>query len=127
MLIANIILGAFIGAALGSFLSASCWRLPRGISLRQPSKCDSCGANIKPWRNIPVITWLLQGGKTKCCEARIPTSVVLIESLGVIGGALLGGLAGAIGLAVAGVVVLGSVGIASLYYRGKNTEPDEQE
>ena len=122
MLAANIILGAMIGAALGSFVSATAWRLPRNISLKTPSRCDSCNQPIRPWRNIPVVSWVSQKGQTACCQAKIPASVLMVELIGALVGALIGGLAGAAGMAALAFVTLLLAGIGHLYYRNKSRQ-----
>lgn len=124
---ANLILGALIGGALGSFISASLWRIPRGISLRQPSRCDGCGKAIAPWRNIPVLTWLAQRGKAACCGDKIPAQVVLVEAGGALLGAACGTLLGVMGLAFLTALVLLSVPAASLIFSARSTQKVGQE
>ena len=122
MLAANIILGAMIGAALGSFVSATAWRLPRNISLKTPSRCDSCNQPIRPWRNIPVVSWVSQKGQTACCQNKIPASVLMVELTGLLVGALIGGLAGVWGMAALALATLVWAGIGHLYYRNKSRQ-----
>lgn len=73
---------ATLGAAWGSFLNVVIFRLPRRLSLAAPpSACPHCGKRIKPWNNIPVLSWLLLGGRCRDCRARIPFSYFLVEVL----------------------------------------------
>lgn len=72
-----IILG---GLAWGSFLNVVINRLPLGASLlKPPSSCPSCKKPIKPYDNIPVISYLVLRGRCRNCSARIPFSYFLVE------------------------------------------------
>ena len=70
------------GAVLGSFLNVVIYRLPRGESLAHPpSRCPSCGAGVKPYDNIPILSWLILRGKCRNCGARISPRYPLVELL----------------------------------------------
>ena len=72
-----------LGLAFGSFLNVVIYRLPRGESLSHPpSRCPGCGKPIRVFDNIPVLGWLLLGGKARCCKVRIAVRYPLIEALG---------------------------------------------
>jgi leader peptidase (prepilin peptidase)/N-methyltransferase len=74
------ILVFILGASVGSFLNVVVYRLPYGKSLlRPPSSCPSCESRIRPWQNIPVLSWLFLRGK--CANCKIPISVryLLVE------------------------------------------------
>ena len=43
------------------------------------SRCDSCEAPIELWRNIPVVSWVVQRGKCAKCGAHIPVATIAIE------------------------------------------------
>lgn len=43
------------------------------------SRCSSCGAPVKAWQNIPVISWLILGGKCAACNSRISARYPIIE------------------------------------------------
>jgi leader peptidase (prepilin peptidase)/N-methyltransferase len=78
---AAVVAGLF-GLILGSFLNVVIWRLPRGESLATPgSKCPECDVPIKPWDNIPVLSWLLLRGRCRNCGARISARYPLVELL----------------------------------------------
>ena len=78
----TLILVALCGLAWGSFLNVVIYRLPVGLSLvKPPSSCPSCHARIKPYDNIPVLSYLLLLGKCRHCGTRIPFSYVLVEVL----------------------------------------------
>jgi leader peptidase (prepilin peptidase)/N-methyltransferase len=100
------VFGGFLGAALGSFISATLSRIESGVSLAQPSRCDGCGKLIPPWRNIPILTWLLQRGQGGCCGGKIGVSVLLWEITLTLVGILVGALAGMTGLIVFPVIVI---------------------
>jgi leader peptidase (prepilin peptidase)/N-methyltransferase len=71
--------GAF-GALIGSFLNVVVYRLPRGQSLISPaSACGHCGHAIRPYDNIPIVSWLLLGGRCRDCDARISVRYPLVE------------------------------------------------
>ena len=70
------------GLIIGSFLNVVIWRLPRGESLIRPqSTCPSCGARIKPYDNIPVVSWLLLRGRCRNCGASISPRYPIVEAL----------------------------------------------
>src|SRR6478609_3009985 len=69
------------GLIIGSFLNVVAWRLPRGESLSHPgSHCPSCDAPIKPYDNIPVLSWLLLRGKCRDCGEPISPRYPLVEA-----------------------------------------------
>lgn len=62
----------WFGAIIGSFLNVVVWRIPRGESLSTPpSHCPKCGHLIRPWENIPIISWLCLGGRCSSCHLPI--------------------------------------------------------
>jgi leader peptidase (prepilin peptidase)/N-methyltransferase len=70
------------GAIFGSFLNVVVYRLPRRESLVRPaSRCPSCATPIKPYDNIPLLSWLLLRGRCRCCSAPIPWRYPLVEAL----------------------------------------------
>jgi leader peptidase (prepilin peptidase)/N-methyltransferase len=80
---------AFIGALFGSFFNVVAYRLPRGESLSRPrSRCPGCETPIKPYDNVPILSWLALRGKCRACGSRISPRYPLVEA----GTALLCGL-----------------------------------
>lgn len=76
-----------IGLAVGSFLNACIYRVPRKISLLSPpSHCPACKSAISARENIPLVSFILLKGKCKHCGAAIHWRYPLVELLG---GALL--------------------------------------
>jgi leader peptidase (prepilin peptidase)/N-methyltransferase len=70
-----------LGAVIGSFLNVVAWRLPRGESLVRPrSRCPQCETAIKPWHNVPVVSWLALRGRCAVCACSIPVRYPLVEA-----------------------------------------------
>jgi leader peptidase (prepilin peptidase)/N-methyltransferase len=77
-----IFLAAVGGLCLGSFLNVVAYRLPVGMSLvTPPSACPRCGAAIKPYDNVPVLSWLVLGGRCRSCDGSISARYPLTEAL----------------------------------------------
>jgi len=75
------LLGALLGLAIGSFLNVVVWRLPRGESLiAPPSACPRCAHPIRPRDNVPVVSWLLLGGRCRDCAEPIRKRYPLVEA-----------------------------------------------
>ena len=80
-------LGAFglaaaagVGLLVGSFLNVVVHRLPRGESIVRPgSRCPSCGAPVRFFDNVPVLSWLLLGGRCRTCRAPIALRYPVLE------------------------------------------------
>ncbi len=82
MIIVSYILIVILGAALGSFFNVVISRLPQGQSIvHPPSRCPGCHKRIKPWRNIPVVSWLALRGRCPDCGCRIHWHYPLVEAL----------------------------------------------
>jgi len=79
------VLAFIVGSCLGSFSGMLVCRLPAGENIAtKPSHCDSCGKNIKFYDNIPIISYLVLGGKCRYCKAKIPPTSFILESCGAI-------------------------------------------
>lgn len=71
-----------MGAIIGSFLNVCIYRIPIEKSIiSPPSSCTNCGNRLKPLELIPIISYLLQGGKCKNCGTKISIKYPLIEAL----------------------------------------------
>jgi leader peptidase (prepilin peptidase)/N-methyltransferase len=69
-----------LGLIFGSFLNVVIHRIPRGASIVIPgSHCPACGAPIKAFDNIPLLSFALLGGRCRSCRARIPFSYPMVE------------------------------------------------
>lgn len=74
-----VVLGLF-GSLIGSFLNVVVFRVPAGRSIvSPPSACGSCGARIRGYDNIPVISWLVLRGHCRDCGASISPRYPLVE------------------------------------------------
>ena len=93
----------FVGLLIGSFLNVVTYRLPKMLmrdwrmqarevldlpeqadaepfNLILPnSSCPHCGHEIKPWENIPLVSWLLLRGKCSGCKKAISIRYPLVE------------------------------------------------
>lgn len=45
------------------------------------SFCDSCGKQLYWYENIPVMSWLIQKGKTRCCDKKLPVLYPIVEMM----------------------------------------------
>jgi leader peptidase (prepilin peptidase)/N-methyltransferase len=77
----NWVAAALFGLAFGSFLNVVIWRLPRGQSLAHPpSHCPRCRKPIAAWDNVPVLSWVLLGGRCRNCRKKISVRYPLVEA-----------------------------------------------
>jgi leader peptidase (prepilin peptidase)/N-methyltransferase len=71
-----------LGAIVGSFLNVVAYRLPRHESLVTPaSHCPKCDTPVRPYDNIPLLSWLLLRGHCRSCGASISVRYPLVEAL----------------------------------------------
>ncbi|RWZ64301.1 prepilin peptidase [Labedella populi] len=77
-----VLVGVF-GLLIGSFLNVVVYRVPNGLSVvSPPSACPGCGEGIKPYDNVPVLSWLVLGGKCRSCREPISARYPLVELAG---------------------------------------------
>lgn len=68
------------GSVIGSFLNVLAVRLSNNESILWPSShCHNCQHKLKWYELIPVLSYLIQGGKSRCCRTKIPLSYFVIE------------------------------------------------
>ena len=68
------------GAAIGSFLNVVVYRMPMGESLVfKRSRCPMCGTQISGRDNVPILGWLMLGGRCRTCGGSIPLRYPAIE------------------------------------------------
>jgi prepilin signal peptidase PulO-like enzyme (type II secretory pathway) len=90
MLLESISLFIF-GTVFGSFISALSWRYPRRISVnRGRSVCDNCKKKLVWHDNIPLLSFILLGGKCRLCRKKISWRYPAIELATGIGFTLIG-------------------------------------
>jgi leader peptidase (prepilin peptidase)/N-methyltransferase len=76
----EVIAAGLFGALIGSFLNVVAHRVPLGESLVSPgSRCPECGEPVKPYDNVPVVSWLLLRGRCRNCGAPISPRYPLVE------------------------------------------------
>ena len=85
----NLFLTTLFGLLIGSFLNVCIWRVPRReehsieSSILSPlrSVCPKCKHELSPWENIPIISWLILGGKCRWCKASVSSRYPLVEAM----------------------------------------------
>ncbi|HVC06456.1 MAG TPA: prepilin peptidase [Solirubrobacterales bacterium] len=110
------------GLIAGSFVTVVAHRVPRGESIVAPrSRCPSCGVQVAAYDNVPVLSWLILGGRGRCCgkpiSGRYPSAEV---GLGLLYGAsvlVLWGKPTAIALGLVFVTLLVAVTLTDLERR----------
>ena len=76
------ILCGLLGLCVGSFLNVVIYRVPLGMSVARPaSHCPLCSAKIRLYDNIPIVSYILLGGKCRSCKGRIPFRYTAVEAL----------------------------------------------
>lgn len=70
-----------LGAMVGSFLNVCIYRIPKGLSIVTPGSRCACGTPIPPWRNIPILAWIIWGRKTTCCGRSYSPRYAVVEAL----------------------------------------------
>lgn len=79
---APVIIIGVLGAAVGSFLNVVIHRVPLGESVVAPaSRCSACGRAIKPYDNVPVLSWVALRGHCRGCGVRISPRYPAVELL----------------------------------------------
>jgi leader peptidase (prepilin peptidase)/N-methyltransferase len=77
----NILIVFIFGLIWGSFLNVLACRLIRGESLGGRSQCPHCNHQIAWYDNIPLISWIILGGKCRTCQQPISVLYPIIECL----------------------------------------------
>jgi len=71
-----------LGTCIGSFLNVCIYRIPVGESIiSPPSRCPGCGAGIRWYQNIPIVSWIVLRGKCATCKTGISIRYPLVEAL----------------------------------------------
>ncbi len=75
-----IVLAGVAGLLVGSFLNVVAHRLPLGQSLVSPrSRCPECGAPVRAYDNVPVLSWLVLKGRCRHCSTSISPQYPIVE------------------------------------------------
>lgn len=79
----TVVFSAFaLGACLGSFLNVCIWRIPRGESVvTAPSHCTACGADIRWYDNLPIVSYLVLRGRCRRCHTPYSCRYLVVEAL----------------------------------------------
>ncbi|MBI1364308.1 MAG: hypothetical protein GC134_10015 [Proteobacteria bacterium] len=73
---------AVLGSVFGSFITCALYRVPRGLSLRQPpSMCPDCGTRLGVPDLVPVFSWLFLRGKCRHCGMKVSVYYLGVELL----------------------------------------------
>jgi len=76
------VIAGIFGAVIGSFLNVVIHRVPREESIVLPSsRCPSCGAEISFYDNVPVLSYLMLGGRCRSCKVHISARYPAVEAL----------------------------------------------
>jgi leader peptidase (prepilin peptidase)/N-methyltransferase len=114
-------LAGVLGLIFGSFLNVVAYRLPRGESLARPaSRCPGCNTPIKPYDNVPVLSWLALRGRCRSCKTAIAWRYPLVELATALLLALTVVVLGAnenVWLGLAFVLLLVPVTVIDIYFR----------
>lgn len=76
------ILACILGVVIGSFLNVCIYRLPKEESIASsPSACQSCGHRLTAIDMVPVLSYIILGGKCRHCKAKISVQYPIVEAL----------------------------------------------
>lgn len=79
---AAVVCAGIFGALWGSFYNVCIARIPRGMSVvRPPSHCFSCQAPVRPWDNIPIVSYVILRGRCRSCGVGFSPRYALVELL----------------------------------------------
>jgi len=79
-----LVFSLLLGACVGSFLNVCIYRIPiEGLSIARPrgSFCPGCKTPIAIRDNVPILSWLLLGGRCRSCKSSISFRYPFVESL----------------------------------------------
>ncbi|MBE6531476.1 MAG: prepilin peptidase [Ruminococcaceae bacterium] len=79
-LICAYVLSGIFGLCVGSFLNVVIYRLPNKMSLAKPnSHCPTCKYELRWYDNIPVLSYVMLGGKCRSCKTHISFRYTAVE------------------------------------------------
>lgn len=76
-----VLLSFLPGLCVGSFLNVCIYRWPREMSVNVPNRsfCPGCERTLRWFENVPVVSWLVQGGRCRGCAMAIPLRYPVVE------------------------------------------------
>jgi leader peptidase (prepilin peptidase)/N-methyltransferase len=74
-----LVFAGLLGLVIGSFLNVVVYRVPADIPLTRESRCPGCDAQIRPWQNVPVFSWVALRGRCARCGEPISPRYPLVE------------------------------------------------
>jgi leader peptidase (prepilin peptidase)/N-methyltransferase len=78
----ELVLALVLGLVIGSFLNVCIVRLPHNLPISLPrSHCPECKKTIVWYDNIPILSYLLLGGRCRHCKKNIARRYPIIEAL----------------------------------------------
>lgn len=112
------------GAIFASYANLAAARIPRGqSSVTGASACEACGHAVRPWDNVPVVSWLVLRGRCRDCGARFGVRHLVVELVGaaafVAAGAILLPGPGWAALAVVLVMIVGGLVLSLIDWQTK--------
>ncbi len=79
-MIEQLLIAFVFGAVIGSFLNVVILRIPKDESILFPaSHCFACQSKLKPWHNIPLLSWIFLRGQCSFCHSKISLQYPLVE------------------------------------------------
>lgn len=70
-----------LGAIVGSFLNVAAFRFRSGLSVGGRSRCGSCGKTLSWYELVPVVSFIVLGGRCGSCRANISWRYPAVETL----------------------------------------------
>lgn len=71
-----------LGLCVGSFCNVLIYRIPKGEEfVKTSSHCMTCGHNLSWYELIPLVSWLVQGGKCRSCGTKLSAQYPIVEAL----------------------------------------------
>ena len=76
------VLAGIVGLCVGSFLNVVIYRVPAGMRLDKPSShCPKCNYTLRWYDNIPILSYIILGGKCRSCKQKISFRYTAVEIL----------------------------------------------
>jgi leader peptidase (prepilin peptidase)/N-methyltransferase len=85
----ELILVLLYALSIGSFSNVLILRIPKGQSIVTSSACPNCGTKLKPWHNIPLLSYFILRGECSECKTAISKQYPIVEFLSAVLGFLI--------------------------------------